>query len=456
MDQPLLSDWMRRQRALLDLTQEALAEEVGCALQTIRAFENGWRRPSRPLAERLAIVLAIPPAEREAFLRAARAPLAKPTRDAAPTAPAPSPGAAPQAPDDPAAYLARLADAAPVELFGPAQQGWLERLEAELATIRAALEWALEEGAPEQAKRVALALSAASGIDRFWHGRGRQAEGLRWLERALELADREGLAVAPEVVVAALRSTAWLAKLCGKRAQATALLHRCVALCRTIGDNLGMSDALDTLGDLAQFEGDAVAASWFYEESLALRRALGRPDLVALSLNGVGHAAVLRGYYERAAEHFQEGLAILRVLDDPRSTALNLHGLGLARLRQGNLEEAAPALAEALRLFHTLENTIDVALILELLGELLALRVLTGVAAGPDELGRAAQLWGAAEQLFTATGLSFSPPELARREPLTAAARTRLGAEAFEASWAAGRALPLGDAVALGLAAATA
>src|SRR5690606_22411647 len=103
MDQPLLSDWMRRQRALLDLTQEALAEEVGCALQTIRAFENGWRRPSRPLAERLAIVLAIPPAEREAFLRAARAPLAKPTRDAAPTAPAPSPGAAPQAPDDPAA-----------------------------------------------------------------------------------------------------------------------------------------------------------------------------------------------------------------------------------------------------------------------------------------------------------------------------------------------------------------
>ena len=165
MDQPSLSDWMRRQRALRDLTQEALAEQVGCALQTIRAFENGWRRPSRPLAERLATILAIPPAEQAAFLRAARAPLARP--DA--TARAPKPQAPPA---DPATYLARLAEEARVELFGPEQQRWLERLEAELDAIRAALEWALAEDAPDQAERVSLALFAASATDRFWYGRG--------------------------------------------------------------------------------------------------------------------------------------------------------------------------------------------------------------------------------------------------------------------------------------------
>jgi DNA-binding XRE family transcriptional regulator len=445
MDQPSLSDWMRRQRALRDLTQEALAEEVGCALQTIRAFENGWRRPSRPLAERLATVLAIPPAEREAFLRAARAPIARP-------AAAPAQEAAPQPPADPAAYLGQLAAEARVELFGPEQQRWLERLEAELDTIRAALEWALEEQAPDQAERVYLALFAASAIDRFWHGRGRQAEGQRWLERAVALADRKGLAVDPEMLVAALRSAGWLAKLSGDQAQAMALVHRCVALCRAIGDNLGMSDALDILGDLALFEGDAVAASWFYEESLALRRALGRPDLVALSLNGVGHAAVLRGYYERAAEQFQEGLAILQALDDPRSSALNFHGLGLARLRQGNLDEAAPALAEALRRFHALDNTLDVAICLELLGELLVLRVLRG-SADATALERAAQLWGACERLFEQENSSLSPPELARREPLIAAARLRLGPEPFQALLAAGRALGKEQAVALGLAA---
>jgi tetratricopeptide (TPR) repeat protein/DNA-binding XRE family transcriptional regulator len=443
MDDPSLSDWMRRQRATLDLTQEALAEEVGCALQTIRAFENGWRRPSRPLAERLATVLAIPPAQREAFLRAARAPIPKPSPRAAPAP------AAPAGPQDPATYLAELAAAGLSELFGPAQQRWLERLDGELETIRGALAWALEDGAPDQASRVTLALGAASAIDRFWHGRGHQAEGQRWLERGIELADRHGLDVPPDRMVEALRSAGWLARIRGESAQAMALLRRCVAICRTIGDNLGMADALDTLGDIAIFDGDAIAASWFHEESLALRRALARPDLVALSLNGLGHAAVLRGYYERAAEHFQEALAILKLLDDPRSTALSLHGLGLARLRQGNLDAAAPALVQAMALFHSLDNALDVGICLELLGELLALRVLTA-GGDPAWLAQAAQLWGASERLFTQTGVSLSPPELARRDALISAARLRVGPVAFQARWAEGAALTQERAVTLG------
>ena len=64
--------WMKRLRVELDLTQEALAEEVGCAPQTIRAFESGGRRPSRELAERLAEVLQVPPEQRADFVRVAR------------------------------------------------------------------------------------------------------------------------------------------------------------------------------------------------------------------------------------------------------------------------------------------------------------------------------------------------------------------------------------------------
>ncbi len=40
MHEPMtLGRWMKRLRADLDLTQEALAEELGCAAQTIRTFE---------------------------------------------------------------------------------------------------------------------------------------------------------------------------------------------------------------------------------------------------------------------------------------------------------------------------------------------------------------------------------------------------------------------------------
>jgi len=65
--------WLRRRRKALDLTQEALAQRVSCSGFAIRKIEADERRPSRPLAERLAAALAIPPEEQPDFLAAARA-----------------------------------------------------------------------------------------------------------------------------------------------------------------------------------------------------------------------------------------------------------------------------------------------------------------------------------------------------------------------------------------------
>lgn len=64
--------WVRRRRKALDLTHDALARRVGCALSMIRKIEADERRPSRQIAELLATQLQIPAAEREAFLQAAR------------------------------------------------------------------------------------------------------------------------------------------------------------------------------------------------------------------------------------------------------------------------------------------------------------------------------------------------------------------------------------------------
>ena len=65
--------WVKQCRMQLDLTQELLAERVGCAVQTIRKIEAGARRPSLLMAERLAQALEVPSEECRAFLKAARA-----------------------------------------------------------------------------------------------------------------------------------------------------------------------------------------------------------------------------------------------------------------------------------------------------------------------------------------------------------------------------------------------
>jgi predicted ATPase/transcriptional regulator with XRE-family HTH domain len=64
--------WIRRQRKALDLTQQALAERVGCSLAAIKKIESDERRPSRQIAERLADILGVPASQRELFLECAR------------------------------------------------------------------------------------------------------------------------------------------------------------------------------------------------------------------------------------------------------------------------------------------------------------------------------------------------------------------------------------------------
>lgn len=44
------SDWLKRRRQSLDLTQAELAERAGCSVFALRKIETGERRPSKQLA----------------------------------------------------------------------------------------------------------------------------------------------------------------------------------------------------------------------------------------------------------------------------------------------------------------------------------------------------------------------------------------------------------------------
>jgi predicted ATPase/transcriptional regulator with XRE-family HTH domain/Tfp pilus assembly protein PilF len=64
--------WLRQRRKTLDMTQEALAECVGCSKGAIQKIETKERRPSRQIAQRLAVCLYVPPEEEGALVRFAR------------------------------------------------------------------------------------------------------------------------------------------------------------------------------------------------------------------------------------------------------------------------------------------------------------------------------------------------------------------------------------------------
>ena len=101
--------WVRRRRKAIDLTQEVLAQQVGCSVFTIRKIERDERRPSRQIAELLADHLVIPTEEREHFLRMARGEfvtsMPSPIEDLPP--PAFLQGDKEPAPDDASPFVAR-------------------------------------------------------------------------------------------------------------------------------------------------------------------------------------------------------------------------------------------------------------------------------------------------------------------------------------------------------------
>jgi predicted ATPase/DNA-binding XRE family transcriptional regulator len=71
-EDPSFGEWLRQRRRLLDLTQQELADQVGCARITLRRIESGTLKPSKELAQILLEKLDTPPIDREALLRFAR------------------------------------------------------------------------------------------------------------------------------------------------------------------------------------------------------------------------------------------------------------------------------------------------------------------------------------------------------------------------------------------------
>ncbi|MBV9787016.1 MAG: tetratricopeptide repeat protein [Chloroflexi bacterium] len=88
---------LKHYRKALDLTQAELAQQVGCSVWTIVKIEADQRRPSRQIAERLALFLHIPPEQQRSFIQQARTPaqpiVAAPPADAPPS-PSPTPAPA--------------------------------------------------------------------------------------------------------------------------------------------------------------------------------------------------------------------------------------------------------------------------------------------------------------------------------------------------------------------------
>ncbi|HEX6481202.1 MAG TPA: LuxR C-terminal-related transcriptional regulator [Ktedonobacteraceae bacterium] len=222
-----------------------------------------------------------------------------------------------------AEYYLQLAERAELELGGPQQAAWLEKLEREHDNLRAALSWTVEQGETQQ--RIEMALRLGGALRPFWWGRGHWSEGRTFLERALaagrSLPDAR---IDPSVRAKALMSAANLAFVQSDYEQTAVLCEESLTLYRALEDHYGIAFSLYRLGNVAWVRGNTAEARSLTEEGLAIFKEVDHREYVAYSLFSLALMASSQGEYARACALYEESVAIHRELGNKRGIAHSL------------------------------------------------------------------------------------------------------------------------------------
>jgi predicted ATPase/DNA-binding XRE family transcriptional regulator len=343
---------------------------------------------------------------------------------------------------------------------------WLRRAETDLDNVRAALAWALARPAA-----AACGMDLASALRPLW-AQAHLREGCEWLERLLD----GNTAAGTPARAHALYSAAQLVIYRDGSVAARPFAEECVRLSRALGLDAMLVQGLSLLID--DFRDDDAAARARVDEAVTIARRIGDPLLLLRTLHNLGMVAAWQGDLDIARAAAEEAITWGRGSSQHTMIAAPLRELGAIAYRQGDYTTARRLLDESVALWQQVGVQTAAAQTLPILGRLALAegkpreavdwfrRTLTigketgsaafvppaisGLAAVAQEQGepdRAARLFGAAEVLGEATrwpmGALYRDEHTAR----VTALRDQLGAPAFTAAWAAGRALSTEEAV---------
>jgi non-specific serine/threonine protein kinase len=332
-----------------------------------------------------------------------------------------------------AEYYLTLAEEAEPQLRGPEQQDWMSRLTRDHDNLRAALAWSAESGEATTGLRLAGALAW------FWYIRGHFGEGRRWLDRFLA----EGTRAPPAVRAKALQGAAIVATMLGDGPAVRRLFEQTMAYYQELGDWHEHARALYNLGNwIYQWEADYETGQALIEEALAIgRQHPGAERLITRCLSGLGFVNYLRGDTVTARRQLQEALARERALANPEGIGMSASMLARVIHAQGDAVGALALQAESLTLRRGLSGAWSFAFPLAGIAEL-------ALAGHPAFTARLLGVLDTMDALRGGLPLHYR----SARAAMADAALCALGDAAFEAARAAGRSLPLEQAVAEALA----
>jgi tetratricopeptide (TPR) repeat protein len=306
----------------------------------------------------------------------------------------------------------------------------LDRCEREHANVRAALRWAIEAGEAERVE------ASAGALWRFWQQRGHLAEARRWFEEILAIPSGQARTAARAKALLGAGGIAWWQV---DRQAAGAFYEEAVTIERELGDPARIAEAVYNYAFVVAGE-DIASAARLLDESLDLFRRAGDERGIAQVLTMLVIREAEAGEWNAVLTRLEEAVAIWRRVGDRLHLAFDLVWLAFAHGRLGHAEAARSAALEALEIFLEVDNQTGVGI---------ALVDLAFLATWEGRHEDAIRLAAAFESLRERVG---GPPGgfagLLEGDPADEA-RAHVSEDAARQAWEEGRAMSMGQAVAL-------
>jgi tetratricopeptide (TPR) repeat protein len=234
-------------------------------------------------------------------------------------------------------------------------------------------------------------------------------------------------------------------------ARASTLFEQSLTVAGSIGSKRAIAHSQYWLGVIAFVEGESSKATPLVEEALAVFRELGDSWGLLRSLLSLGSDALEQQLPLKAAPLLEEALAMARKVSNPVYIALASRCIGWAAWLQGDGARAVALHKMSLELYREIQDRWGIAECLEGLAELSSAQATGEMLVGPGDMqsGRvqAVRLFAAAAALRESTGNRLGSNDQIRYQRCYAALAAELGEALFAATWEAGQALPLEQAI---------
>jgi non-specific serine/threonine protein kinase len=328
-------------------------------------------------------------------------------------------------------FYAALTQQAFWKVQGPDQRAWMSRLDFERENLLAAHAWCdrAEEGGE-------LGLRLVNPVRGYWLHRGLLELGFRVTVEALARAgaQQRSLQRCWTLQAAGLLSF-WM----GSYEVAQEFGKESLSIARETGDARSVAFVLILVGMVFQAQDERGKARGCLEEALAISRDPGNQHQLAYALNALAELYRADGNLDAAEPLYDEALLLQRELGNSNEIAICSLNLARVAIERGLADRARTMLLEALAIAGEIGS--------RLVGQFV-LDISAWLAAFLGERALAARFYGAAEAQLEQTRYHRESVDEAPIAPLITRACEALGAAAFAAAKAAGRALSYEQAMA--------